>query len=142
MRNVAGVDTNNTNNVVKISSRILDLAPEHSQNKNYNYKTNSFYGTSIRRNFTRILSWTAWFSDFRCDSGSPDGRDGHMESTDLIYKRHVCRFLYFLYVVFGTICKEFPSLWRACYLCCSNFGFSNNPFVMLHLCPLMHTSNC
>jgi hypothetical protein len=52
--------------------------------------------------------------------------------------------LYFLYVVFGSICKTFASLqhilWSSLYACWANFYFSSKPCVGLYLCSLMHTS--
>jgi hypothetical protein len=51
--------------------------------------------------------------------------------------------LYFLYVVFGSICKTFASfqdiLWPFLYACWADFDFSSKPHVRLYLCSLMHT---
>jgi hypothetical protein len=52
--------------------------------------------------------------------------------------------LYFLYVVFGSICKTFASfqhiLWPYSYACWANFDFSSKPCVGLYLHSLMCTS--
>jgi hypothetical protein len=50
------------------------------------------------------------FFYFRCDNRGPDGRDVQAGLTDrMVYQRHAADSLYFLYVVFGSICKTFPS---------------------------------
>jgi hypothetical protein len=57
--------------------------------------TNSLYGNTI---FTHNLHWTElWFSDFCCNSESPDGRYVQDGLTDrMMYQRHEDGFFVFL----------------------------------------------
>jgi hypothetical protein len=96
---------------------------------------------------TRDLHWTVlWFSDFCYINGSPDWRDVQTGLTDsMFYQRHVGGSLYFLYVVSGSICKNFASfqriLWPSSYTCWIHFDFSTEPFARFYLCSSMPTSN-
>jgi hypothetical protein len=79
------------------------------------------------------------FFYFCCDNVSPDGRDVQDGLTGrMVYQRHVADSLYFLHVVFGSVCKNFASfqhiLWPSSYACWAHFDWYN-PTALFFFCP-------